>query len=41
MIEGQPPFSNKKENAICKGYAAGMRPPFKAPAKCYAHGIKE
>ncbi|XP_022954497.1 integrin-linked protein kinase 1-like [Cucurbita moschata] len=41
MIEGQPPFSNKKENAILKDYAGGVRPAFKAPAKCYAHGIKE
>lgn len=41
MIEGYPPFSQKQENEVPKVYAAKRRPPFRAPAKCYAHGLKE
>lgn len=41
MIEGCPPFKAKNENEVPKHYAAKERPPFKAPAKCYAHGLKE
>ena len=41
MIEGHPPFSAKQENEVPKAYASRTRPPFKAPAKHYAHGLKE
>lgn len=41
MIEGCPPFSTKQENEVPKAYAANERPPFRAPAKCYAQGLKE
>ncbi|KAL1165711.1 hypothetical protein V6Z11_A06G147100 [Gossypium hirsutum] len=41
MIEGYPPFSAKQDNEVPKVYAARERPPFKAPAKHYAHGLKE
>ncbi|KAE8734299.1 cyclic phosphodiesterase-like [Hibiscus syriacus] len=41
MIEGCPPFSAKQDSDVPKAYAARERPPFKAPAKNYAHGLKE
>ncbi|KAL5720396.1 hypothetical protein ACHQM5_013068 [Ranunculus cassubicifolius] len=41
MIEGVAPFSAKEENEIPKAYANKERPPFSAPAKHYAHGLKE
>lgn len=41
MIEGVPPFHTKQENEVPKAYVANERPPFRAPAKCYAHGLKE
>lgn len=41
MIEGSLPFSAKKANEVPKSYAEKQRPPFRAPAKCYAHGLKE
>ncbi|KAK8479737.1 hypothetical protein V6N13_092888 [Hibiscus sabdariffa] len=41
MIEGCPPFSAKQDNDVPKAYAARERPPFNAPAKNYAHGLKE
>ncbi|XP_044461224.1 integrin-linked protein kinase 1-like [Mangifera indica] len=41
MIEGYPPFCMKQDNEVPKAYVAGQRPPFKAPAKRYAHGLKE
>ncbi|KAE9461964.1 hypothetical protein C3L33_06127, partial [Rhododendron williamsianum] len=41
MIEGCLPFSAKQENDVPKAYAANVRPPFRAPAKHYAHGLKE
>lgn len=41
MIEGHPPFSAKQESEVPKAYAAKNRPPFRAPAKYYAHGLKE
>ncbi|XP_021294970.1 serine/threonine-protein kinase STY17 [Herrania umbratica] len=41
MIEGHPPFSAKQENEVPQAYASRERPPFKAPAKHYAHGLKE
>lgn len=41
MIEGCPPFEAKRENEVPKHYAAKERPPFKASAKFYAHGLRE
>ncbi|KAE8678417.1 Detected protein of confused Function [Hibiscus syriacus] len=41
MIEGFPPFHTKQEYEVPKAYVANERPPFRAPAKCYAHGLKE
>ncbi|KAJ9567012.1 hypothetical protein OSB04_002978 [Centaurea solstitialis] len=41
MIEGCLPFSAKPENDVPKSYAAKERPPFNAPSKKYAHGLKE
>ncbi|KAL6991296.1 hypothetical protein U1Q18_009413 [Sarracenia purpurea var. burkii] len=40
MIEGCLPFLAKQENEIPKAYASKDRPPFRAPAKCYPHGLK-
>ena len=41
MIEGYLPFSTKQDNEVPKAYASREHPPFKAPAKHYAHGLKE
>ncbi|KAB1221480.1 Dual specificity protein kinase splA [Morella rubra] len=41
MIEGCPPFSGKQEHEVPKVYCAKERPPFRAPAKLYSHGLKE
>ncbi|KAM7259722.1 hypothetical protein ACFE04_015463 [Oxalis oulophora] len=41
MIEGCQPFSAKPEDELPEVYAARVRPPFKAPTKHYAHGLKE
>ncbi|KAI3740229.1 hypothetical protein L2E82_30654 [Cichorium intybus] len=41
MIEGCMPFSAKSDNDVPKIYAAKQRPPFNAPSKNYAHGLKE
>ncbi|KAF5943954.1 hypothetical protein HYC85_018031 [Camellia sinensis] len=41
MIEGCLPFYAKQENEVPKVYATKERPPFRAPTKCYAHGLKE
>ncbi|KAK7245588.1 hypothetical protein RIF29_40435 [Crotalaria pallida] len=41
MIEGCPPFSAKQDEEVPKVYVAKERPPFRAPSKRYAHGIKE
>lgn len=41
MIEGCPPFVSKQENEVPKAYVAKERPPFRAPAKRYVHGLKE
>jgi serine/threonine protein kinase len=41
MIEGCPPFSAKPDDEVPQVYAARQRPPFKAPTKHYAHGLKE
>ncbi|OMP06010.1 hypothetical protein COLO4_08392 [Corchorus olitorius] len=41
MIEGFPPFHTKQENEVPKAYVANECQPFQAPAKCYAHVLKE
>ncbi|CAI9089089.1 OLC1v1023595C4 [Oldenlandia corymbosa var. corymbosa] len=41
MIEGSLPFSEKQENEVPKLYVQNERPPFRAPAKLYAHGLRE
>ncbi|KAK1378535.1 Dual specificity protein kinase splA [Heracleum sosnowskyi] len=41
MIEGRPPFSAQQESEVPKAYAAKDRPPFTAPTKNYAYGLKE
>lgn len=41
MIEGCPPFSTRPEKEVPKAYVANERPPFRAPPKKYAHGLKE
>ncbi|XP_057764132.1 integrin-linked protein kinase 1-like [Salvia miltiorrhiza] len=41
LIEGSPPFSTKQEHEVPKSYVAKERPPFKAPMKLYAHGLKD
>ncbi|KAJ8761971.1 hypothetical protein K2173_006573 [Erythroxylum novogranatense] len=41
MIEGYPPFHGKQEHEVPKAYASKERPPFRAPAKLYGHGLKE
>ncbi|RZR93343.1 hypothetical protein BHM03_00021818 [Ensete ventricosum] len=41
MIEGCPPFSYKQDNEVPKAYVSKQRPPFRAPPKQYAHGLKE
>ncbi|KAK2998888.1 hypothetical protein RJ639_023067 [Escallonia herrerae] len=41
MIEGCPPFLTKQELDVPKLYAAKERPPFKAPPKHYAYGLRE
>ncbi|KAL3508992.1 hypothetical protein ACH5RR_028393 [Cinchona calisaya] len=41
MIEGCPPFSAKPEIEVPKLYVAKERPPFRAPPKLYAHGLRE
>lgn len=41
MIEGFQPFYAKPENEVPKLFAANERPPFRASAKFYAHGLKE
>ncbi|CAA2933785.1 serine threonine- kinase HT1-like [Olea europaea subsp. europaea] len=41
MIEGFQPFYVKPENEVPKLFAAKERPPFRASAKVYAHGLKE
>ncbi|KAM0956197.1 hypothetical protein ACFX2A_025001 [Malus domestica] len=41
MIEGCIPFSTKPETEVPKAYVANERPPFRAPPKHYAHGLKE
>ncbi|KAK1420383.1 hypothetical protein QVD17_21930 [Tagetes erecta] len=41
MIEGHQPFYMKKEADVPKAYVAKERPPFNAPTKNYAHGLRE
>ncbi|CAN1847291.1 Integrin-linked protein kinase 1 [Linum perenne] len=41
MIEGYPPFCDKQDPEVLKAYAGTERPPFKAPPKHYAYGLKE
>ncbi|KAK9153170.1 hypothetical protein Sjap_000650 [Stephania japonica] len=41
MIEGHPPFHAKEEVEVPKVYAEKERPPFRASAKLYSHGLKE
>ncbi|XP_021274231.1 serine/threonine-protein kinase HT1 isoform X2 [Herrania umbratica] len=41
MIEGCLPFHSKQENEVPKAYVANERPPFRASAKYYSHGLKE
>lgn len=41
MIEGSPPFSTKQEIEVPKAYVQNERPPFRASAKLYAHGLRE
>ncbi|KAI4319718.1 hypothetical protein MLD38_033287 [Melastoma candidum] len=41
MIEGSVPFSSRPEYEVPKAYVANERPPFKAPSKRYAFGLKE
>ncbi|GFS38581.1 integrin-linked protein kinase family [Actinidia rufa] len=41
MIEGSPPFSTKQEIEVPKVYVANERPPFRASAKLYGHGLRE
>ncbi|XP_022142233.1 serine/threonine-protein kinase STY17-like [Momordica charantia] len=41
MIEGRPPFADTPDSEVPKLYAAGERPPFRAPLKRYENGLKE
>ncbi|XP_021766374.1 serine/threonine-protein kinase HT1-like isoform X1 [Chenopodium quinoa] len=41
MIEGCPPFESMQEEEVAKAYCSNERPPFTAPAKYYALGLKE
>ncbi|KNA16610.1 hypothetical protein SOVF_087760 [Spinacia oleracea] len=41
MIEGCPPFVSKQEEEVAKAYCSNERPPFTAPEKHYALGLKE
>ncbi|VFQ61869.1 unnamed protein product [Cuscuta campestris] len=41
MIEGCPPYPTKPDIEVAEVYAANERPPFRAPVKLYAHGLRE
>jgi hypothetical protein len=41
MIEGCLPFYDKKNNEIEKAHNSKERPPFRAPPKHYAYGLRE
>ncbi|XP_022860359.1 integrin-linked protein kinase 1-like isoform X2 [Olea europaea var. sylvestris] len=40
MIEGCQPFPRRQEIEVAKAYVANERPPFRAPVKFYAHGLR-
>ncbi|XP_042068395.1 integrin-linked protein kinase 1-like isoform X1 [Salvia splendens] len=40
MIEGHPPFPKRNDIEVAKAYAANERPPFEAPIKHYAYGLR-
>lgn len=41
MIEGYEPFYSKQDEEAAKSFAEKERPPFRAPTKFYAHGLKQ
>jgi len=41
MIEGCLPYHDKKNDEIEKAHNSKERPPFRAPPKHYAHGLRE
>ncbi|CAA6673005.1 unnamed protein product [Spirodela intermedia] len=41
MIEGCSPFSARRETDVPGSYASKERPPFRASARLYSHGLKE
>ncbi|KAK6157509.1 hypothetical protein DH2020_011757 [Rehmannia glutinosa] len=41
MIEGCPPFPKRKEIEVAKAYVDNERPPFQAPVKHYAYGLRQ
>ncbi|GAB4842928.1 hypothetical protein Ancab_012906 [Ancistrocladus abbreviatus] len=41
MIEGCLPFSSMSDEDVPKAYCAHLRPPFQAPSRNYAYGLKE
>ncbi|KAL7087124.1 hypothetical protein ACP275_13G046700 [Erythranthe tilingii] len=41
MIEGCPPFAKRKEIEVAKAYVDNERPPFEAPVKHYAYGLRQ
>ncbi|GFP87893.1 putative serine/threonine-protein kinase/receptor r831 [Phtheirospermum japonicum] len=41
MIEGCPPFPNRKEIEVAKAYVDNERPPFQAPVKHFACGLQQ
>ncbi|KAL3643565.1 hypothetical protein CASFOL_014380 [Castilleja foliolosa] len=41
LIEGRPPFPTKLDHEVPKSYVAKERPPFRAPTKYYAHGLRD
>ncbi|KAG6416829.1 hypothetical protein SASPL_124270 [Salvia splendens] len=40
MVEGHPPFTKRNDIEVAKAYAANERPPFEAPVKHYAYGLR-
>uniref|UniRef100_A0A830CA23 Uncharacterized protein n=1 Tax=Phtheirospermum japonicum TaxID=374723 RepID=A0A830CA23_9LAMI len=40
MIEGCPPFLNRKEIEVAKAYVDNERPPFQAPVKHFSCGMQ-
>ncbi|KAL8507229.1 hypothetical protein ACS0TY_017953 [Phlomoides rotata] len=41
MIEGYLPFYSKQDDEVAKSFAEKERPPFRAPTKFYAHGLRQ